>query len=223
LEIGDVEPRYIEQNITIESNSTNAAQNLNSFNWGIEGYDPSMDDRQRDLNSTSGVWFEITDGNFTPYLSSPYGDLIAEFDLGSVPVGKYFLTYTVEDEFGNKGNYAVTQNIDIRDAEPPEISFIFQGGGVTTLPPEFSEASGLESSNSSAVLEWNITEVIRFSDQFDEESDILIQLFDLKNHFEGDFSNANQPEWNVTWRRSDKWNYSYSTVQDIEAEIQFWS
>jgi hypothetical protein len=218
MEIDDVEPRYIEQNITIESNSTNAAQNLNSFNWGIEGYDPSMDDRQRDLNSTSGVWFEITDGNFTPYLSSPYGDLIAEFDLGSVPVGKYFLTYTVEDKFGNKGNYAVTQNIDIRDAEPPEISFIFQGGGVTTLPPEFSEASGLESSNSSAVLEWDFTNSLTFSDQINGDSDILIQVFDLKNHFENDFENENQPAWEVTYRfyPIDADNITYSSVQDIE-------
>ena len=205
----------------MEANATNA-QNLSEFEWGIIGKDPHYDAESNVSSTSEGIFFEIIDGNFSQYLEIPEGGstvfegTTAKFDLGAVPVGLYFLTYSVEDEFGNEANHSVRQNIEIRDAEPPEISFLFQGGGVTTLPPGFSESSGLESSNSSAVLEWDITDVIRFSDQFNEESDILIQLFDLKNHFEDDFSNTNQPDWTVTYRRSNDSPDPYSSVQDIE-------
>ena len=214
---------HLEQNITIEANATNA-QNLSEFEWGIIGKDPQYVEENNVSSTTSGITFKIIDGNFSQFLEiadgfeTSFEGITAKFDLGSVPVGKYFLTYTVEDEFGNEANHSVTQNIDVRDAEPPEISFIFQGGGVTTLSSSFIEASGLQSSNSSAVLEWDITDVIRFSDQFDEESDILIQLFDLKNHFEDDFSNANQPNWNVEYSYSNDLPDPYSTVQDIEGQ-----
>ena len=214
---------YAEQNVTVDANATNA-QNLSEFEWGIIGKDPHYAEENNVSSNSQGIFFEISDGNFSEFLEVVDGELTvfegttAHFDLGAVPVGKYFLTYTVQDEFGNYAENSITQNIEIRDAEPPEISFLFQGGGVTTLPSDFSESSGLESSNSSAVLEWDTTGVIRFSDQFNEDSDILIQLFDLKNHFEDDFSNANQPDWNVTYRRSNDLPDPYSTVQDIEGQ-----
>ena len=212
---------YTEQNVTVDANATNA-QNLSEFEWGIIGKDPHYAEENNVSSNSQGIFFEISDGNFSEYLEVVDGELTvfegttAHFDLGAVPVGKYFLTYSVQDEFGNYAENSITQNIEIRDAEPPEISFLFQGGGVTTLPSGFSESSGLQSSNSSAVLEWDITDFIRFSDQFNEESDILIQLFDLKNHFEDDFSNANQPDWSVTYRRSNDLPDPNSTVQDIE-------
>ncbi|MEK9773916.1 MAG: hypothetical protein VW576_10185, partial [Opitutae bacterium] len=214
---------YLEQNVTVEANATNA-QNLSEFEWGIIGKDPHYDEENNVSSVSQGIFFEITDGNFSEFLEIAEGGLTvfegttARFDLGTVPVGKYFLTYTVKDEFGNYAENSITQNIEIRDAEPPEISFLFQGGGVTTLSTGFAESAGLESSNSSAVLEWNITDVLTFSDQFDDDSDILIQLFDLKNHFENDFDDTNQPDWNVTYRFSDSWEYNYSSVQQVIVE-----
>ena len=198
-DIGDTENRFLEQNITIESNSTNA-KNLNSFNWGIVGYDPSYEEVENNLSSIRGVWFEILeqDSNFTSYLNSPYGNSTASFDLSSIPVGKYSLTYTARDEFYNYAEETLTQNIEIRDAQAPYLSLLFQGGGVTTLPTTLPEADGLFSSNSSAVLEWNVTEQLRLSDQFADDAEVLIQLFDLKNHFEDDFDNENQQDWNVS-------------------------
>ena len=209
----------LEQNVTIESNTTN---NLSQFEWGVVAEDPLYDNPENNVSSTRELIFEILEGNFSEYLLITEGETTvfegttAKFDLGSVPVGKYFLKYTVKDEFGNYAESSAVQNIEIRDAEPPEITFLFQGGGVTTLPQGITESAGLESSNSSAVIEWDITEAIRFSDQFDDVSDILIQVFDLKNHFEDDFGNSNKPDWQVTYRRSNSYDYNYSTVQDIE-------
>ncbi len=216
-DIGDTENRFLEQNITIESNSTNA-KNLNSFNWGIVGYDPSYEEVENNLSSIRGVWFEILeqDSNFTSYLNSPYGNSTASFDLSSIPVGKYSLTYTARDEFYNYAEETLTQNIEIRDAQAPYLSLLFQGGGVTTLPTTLPEADGLFSSNSSAVLEWNVTEQLRLSDQFADDAEVLIQLFDLKNHFEDDFDNENQQDWNVSVSFSTDHDYNYTEVSDIE-------
>ena len=65
-------------------------------------------------------------------------------------------------------------------------------------------------SNSSAVLEWNVTEQLRLSDQFADDAEVLIQLFDLKNHFEDDFDNDNQQDWNVTVSFSTSYDYNYT-------------
>ena len=83
------------------------------------------------------------------------------------------------------------------------------------MPDYFEESNGLTSSNSSAVLEWNITDQITFSDQLSEESDILIQLFDQKNHFDESFESQSKPDWNVTVKFSEFYEYNYSEVEDI--------
>ena len=132
-------------------------------------------------------------------------------------MGKYSLTYTARDEFYNYAEETLIQNIEIRDAQAPYLSLLFQGGGVTTLPTTLPEADGLFSSNSSAVLEWNVTEQLRLSDQFADDAEVLIQLFDLKNHFENDFENDNQQDWNVTVSFSTSYDYNYTNVSDIEA------
>jgi uncharacterized repeat protein (TIGR02543 family) len=217
-DINDTQFRHLEQNITVESNASNA-QNLSEFEWGIIGTDPSYGIVDNNLSSIRGVWFEILeqDSNFTSYLNSPYGNSTARFDLSSIPVGKYSLTYTARDEFFNYAEETLIQNIEIRDAQAPYLSLLFQGGGVTTLPDSLPEADGLLNSNSSAVLEWNVTEQLRLSDQFADDAEVLIQLFDLKNHFENDFENENQQDWNVTVSFSTSYDYNYTNVSDIEA------
>ncbi|MDA8805939.1 InlB B-repeat-containing protein [Opitutales bacterium] len=217
-DINDTQFRHLEQNITVESNASNA-QNLSEFEWGIRGSDPFYVGSYNNLNSIRDVWFEILeqDSNFTTYLNSPYGNSTARFDLSSIPVGKYSLTYTARDEFYNYAEETLTQNIEIRDAQAPYLSLLFQGGGVTTLPDSLPEADGLLNSNSSAVLEWNVTEQLRLSDQFADDAEVLIQLFDLKNHFENDFENDNQQDWNVTVSFSTSYDYNYTNVSDIEA------
>ena len=102
-----------------------------------------------------GVWFEITDGNFA-LPRGPFGNSTAEFDLGSVPVGKQMpLTYTAKDEFGNEANHSVAQNIDVRDAGLRNRLFSRWWGNY--LAASFGDSSDLAGSNSSAVLEFHYT------------------------------------------------------------------
>ena len=86
------------------------------------------------LNSESGISFEIVDGNFTDYLESPYGNSTATFDLGSIPVGKYFLKYRATDEYDNISEFDIIQNIEVRDARVPFISFCFKVVGLLLYP-----------------------------------------------------------------------------------------
>ena len=207
----------MEQNITVDSNTTNL-ETLSEFEWGIRGYDPAHGTISN-LNSENGISFEIVDGNFTDYLESPYGNSTATFDLGSIPVGKYFLKYRATDEYDNISEFDIIQNIEVRDAQVPFISFLLQGGGITTLPEDFSDATDLRNSNSSAVLEWNVTESLLFSDKGDDDSDVYLKLFDLKNVFDDEFNNENQPDWNVTIQFSSSWDYDYTTPSELDLSL----
>ena len=60
---------YTEQNVTIEANATNA-QNLSEFEWGLIGKDPHYAVENNVSNNSEGIFFEISDGNFTEFLES---------------------------------------------------------------------------------------------------------------------------------------------------------
>ena len=82
----------LEQNVTIESNTTN---NLSQFEWGVVAEDPLYDNPENNVSSTRELIFEILEGNFSEYLliteeeTTVFEGTTAKFDLGSVPVGKY--------------------------------------------------------------------------------------------------------------------------------------
>ena len=62
-----------------------------------------------------------------------------------------------------------------------------------------------------------MTESLLFSDRGDDDSDVYLKLFDLKNVFDDEFNNENQPDWNVTIQFSSFWDYNYTTPSELDS------
>ena len=199
-----------ERNVTIDVNDTNLI--INSFAYAVEAVDPY--DKNRSLAQSAPIpWYSdvnasyelgnpttnsiefLVDGNFTPYMDFnqsrlDFNDTI-KFDLDTTPVGKYYLSFRAVDRYGNISP-AITQNIVIRDTQPPYISLLDLENekGATT----FSETElktiidnitfDINETNHSIVWQWPYGEPFQLVDLSDSESIngvMIVHVLDTKN------------------------------------------